>query len=74
MFFLIKKKGKNSFSLKPIYCCATVIINLCFLTDQVAAIEKDIAQRKLLSAWTFFSPVDISFEDYKKRYRMEVKT
>lgn len=41
-------------------------------TGDIAGIEKDIAQRKLLSAWTFITPVEMSYEDYKKQYKMEV--
>ncbi|KAF2897557.1 hypothetical protein ILUMI_08617, partial [Ignelater luminosus] len=39
--------------------------------ESVASIEKDIAQRKLLEAWTFLSKTNYSYTSYKKLYNME---
>ncbi|KAJ8951614.1 hypothetical protein NQ318_012284 [Aromia moschata] len=37
-----------------------------------AAQERNLAQRKLLDAWTFLSPTNgLSYDDYKKKYVME---
>ncbi|XP_045462132.1 lysosomal alpha-mannosidase isoform X1 [Harmonia axyridis] len=37
----------------------------------LAAAERDLAQRKLLQAWTFFSPAEKqSIEDYKRKFAM----
>ncbi|KAF2897558.1 hypothetical protein ILUMI_08618 [Ignelater luminosus] len=38
----------------------------------LAAQERDLAQRKLLAAWTFLSPTNgLSFAEYKAKYAME---
>lgn len=39
--------------------------------DSVSAIEKDIAQRRLLDTWTFVTPLEGSSDDYKSKYVME---
>ncbi|KAJ8964251.1 hypothetical protein NQ314_005027 [Rhamnusium bicolor] len=37
-----------------------------------AAQERDLAQKKLLSAWTFLSPTNgLTYDQYKNKYRME---
>ncbi|XP_076263633.1 lysosomal alpha-mannosidase-like [Rhynchophorus ferrugineus] len=38
--------------------------------ESISAIEKDIAQRKLLDAWTFLTPLETTIEDYKSKYLM----
>ncbi|KAL3274851.1 hypothetical protein HHI36_019633 [Cryptolaemus montrouzieri] len=35
-----------------------------------AASERELAQRKLLSAWTFFTPTEYSFEEYSSNHIM----
>ncbi|KAG5895850.1 hypothetical protein JTB14_038276 [Gonioctena quinquepunctata] len=38
----------------------------------VAAQERDLMQKKLLSAWTFLSPTNgLSYQQYKEKYRMK---
>nr|XP_023026878.1 lysosomal alpha-mannosidase-like isoform X2 [Leptinotarsa decemlineata] len=38
----------------------------------IAAQEKDIIQRKLLSSWTFLSPTNgLTYQQYKSKYRMK---
>jgi hypothetical protein len=41
-------------------------------SPNLAAQERELANRKLLSPWLFFSPGGTSFEDWRANYKMEV--
>lgn len=48
-------------------------INLYISDDNIVIQEKDLAQRKLLDAWTFITPInDMSYQKYKNQYIMQV--
>lgn len=38
----------------------------------LAAKERDLAQRKILQGWTFFSSTNLTFEEYQNKYKMQV--
>jgi len=42
------------------------------VSPNMAAQERELANRKLLSPWLFFSPGGTSFEDWRANYTMEV--
>jgi len=42
-------------------------------SPNLAAQERELANRKLLSPWLFFSPGGTSFEDWQAKYKMEVR-
>lgn len=45
-----------------------------YKTESIAAQERDLAQRKLLNAWTFISPTgNLSFEEYSANLRLQVQ-
>jgi lysosomal alpha-mannosidase len=42
-------------------------------SPNMAAQERELANRKLLSPWLFFSPGGTSFENWRANYTMEVR-
>ena len=44
------------------------------VSPNLAAQERELANRKHLSPWLFFSPGGTSFEEWRTNYRMEVLT
>jgi lysosomal alpha-mannosidase len=43
------------------------------VSPNIAAQERELANRKLLSPWLFFSPGGTSFESWRANYKMEVR-
>jgi len=43
------------------------------VSPNIAAQERELANRKLLSPWVFFSPGGTSFEEWTANYKMEVR-
>jgi lysosomal alpha-mannosidase len=43
------------------------------VSPNLAAQERELANRKHLSPWLFFSPGGTSFEDWSANYKMEVR-
>ena len=41
-------------------------------SPSLAAQERDVAQRKILSPWIFFTPTELEFKDWQTTYKMEV--
>lgn len=49
------------------------MLNILVAEESIAAIEREIASRKLLDSWIFLSvPTEGSFEDYKTAHSMQV--